>query len=175
MKKDISTKELASLIGKSLETAGIEAVLVGGSCVSIYSSNKYQSYDLDYITYENEKKATDVLNKLGFIYDSKKYYVHPKCPYFIEFLAPPIAIGNELIKNVNTIKSRSGVIKLLSPTDCVKDRLSAYFYWNDTQSLEQALLVANDQKIDLKNIEKWAIKEDNIEKFKIFLKRLKSS
>jgi hypothetical protein len=174
MKKDISTKELASLIGKSLETAGIEAVLVGGSCVSIYSSNKYQSYDLDYITYENEKKATDVLNKLGFIYDSKKYYVHPKCPYFIEFLAPPIAIGNELIKNVNTIKSRSGVIKLLSPTDCVKDRLSAYFYWNDTQSLEQALLVANDQKIHLKNIEKWAIKEDNIEKFKIFLKGLKS-
>jgi len=34
--------------------------------------------------------------------------------------------------------------------------------------------VANDQKIDLKNIEKWAIKEDNIEKFNIFLKRLKT-
>ena len=32
MKKNISKKELASLIGKALEKEGIEAVLVDGSC-----------------------------------------------------------------------------------------------------------------------------------------------
>lgn len=30
--------------------------MVGGACVTIYSANRYQSYDLDYVTYEDMKK-----------------------------------------------------------------------------------------------------------------------
>lgn len=35
-------KELACQIYEILKNSGIDAVLVGGACVSIYSQNKYQ-------------------------------------------------------------------------------------------------------------------------------------
>ncbi len=68
-----------------------------------------------------------------------------------------------------------GSLKLLTPTDCVKDRLSAFFHWNDAQALEQALLVAKGHPIDLDNIKDWAIDEKHLHKFEQFLKRLQST
>jgi len=41
--KNIDIKELAGLISESLRMDGIDAVLVGGACVSIYSKNRYMS------------------------------------------------------------------------------------------------------------------------------------
>jgi|GEM_PF-4859020 len=52
----------------------------------------------------------------------------------------------------------TGVLRLLSPTDCVKDRLAAYYRWNDRQSLQQAILVARMCDINLDEIERWSIK-----------------
>ena len=43
-------------------------------------------------------------------------------------------------ENRSELKKRNKILKLLSPTDCVKDRLAAYYHWNDRQSLEQAIL-----------------------------------
>ena len=57
------------------------------------------------------------------------------------------------------------MLKLLTPTDSVKDRLAAYYHWNDQQSLEQALLVCKEQKVDFKNIREWSNKEGMIDKF----------
>jgi len=58
-----------------------------------------------------------------------------------------------------------GKVTLLTPTDCVKDRLAAYYDWSDPQSLAQALLVAGSQKINIRNIELWSKKENKIEEF----------
>ena len=77
-----------------------------------------------------------------------------------------------MITKVDKIESESGMIKLLTPTDCVKDRLAAYFHWDDRQSLDQAVMVSKSQKIDMKNIEKWAHKEGNDEKLKKFKQEL---
>ena len=47
--KDMSRGELAAFIASYLQSHGIEVVLSGGSCVSIYTENKYVSLDLDFI------------------------------------------------------------------------------------------------------------------------------
>ena len=67
-----------------------------------------------------------------------------------------------------------GVIRLLTPTDAVKDRLSAFFYWSDRQSLAQALAIARRQPVDLQDIERWALAEPMpaAERFGIFRNRL---
>jgi hypothetical protein len=49
---------------------------------------------------------------------------------------PPIAIGNQAIHIFNEIKTKKGTLQLLTATDCVKDRLAAYFHWDDLQSKE---------------------------------------
>lgn len=171
--KKITIKGLAEMIGAHLSSHDISAVLVGGACVSIYSENRYMSYDLDLITHESNRKIKAALEEIGFIYDRKKYYQHPDCKFFLEFLAPPVAIGNQPINKFNTISSDSGSINILTATDCVKDRLAAYIHWDDKESLEQAVIVAASQEIDLKEIKRWAKTEDNGEKIRAFLEQLK--
>ena len=41
--KKISLKDFAGYISEELRKRGIETILVGGACVTIYSNNRYQS------------------------------------------------------------------------------------------------------------------------------------
>ena len=59
-------EELAGFVSEGLRKQGIETVLVGGACVTIYSKNRYQSYDLDCITYGDIKKVRKALQDLAF-------------------------------------------------------------------------------------------------------------
>lgn len=60
--KTIDIKDLAVYISTVLKDSGIHSVLVGGSCVSIYTSNQYQSYDLDFVSFDRLK---DIKNLWG--------------------------------------------------------------------------------------------------------------
>lgn len=171
---NITLKDLASIVSKKLKEHNLDCTLVGGACVSIYSHNSYQSYDLDYVTYEDMKMVAKALKELRF--EKKgKYFKHPDCHYFIEFVSPPIAVGNEPVHVFESLKTKLGEIKMLSPTDCVKDRLASYYHWNDKQALEQAILVCQDnwEKIDIKEIRRWSKQENHLEKFAYFLNQIK--
>ena len=64
--KNISLENLAGLLSSELNKENIEIILVGGACVTIYSNNKYQSYDLDFITYEDPNKVRKSPRKIRF-------------------------------------------------------------------------------------------------------------
>lgn len=174
--KKITLEKLAAIISEKLRKHSIDSILVGGGCVSIYSQNRYQSYDLDYVTYEDMKKVAKALNELDF-YEKGGCFIHKDCDYYIEFVAPPIAIGNEPIVNYEYHRTPLGTIKMLTPTDSVKDRLAAFYHWNDKQSLDQALIVCKtiSQKIDIDEIKRWSKNEGHLKKFKIFLEHLKKN
>lgn len=146
--------------------------MVGGACVSIYTKNKYLSYDLDFVTYSSIKELVEPLKELGFVKQSGRHFENPSCPYLIEFIAPPIAIGDELISDFNSLKTPFGHLQLLTPTDSVKDRLAAYFHWDDYQSLEQAVMIAQSRKINLFEVERWAKKENQLKKYNEFIRKL---
>ena len=171
--KTISIKDLASLICKMLHDNGIDAVLVGGACVSIYTKNKYVSYDLDFVSHTSVKDISSVLSVIGFRREGTRHFIHRDCPFYIEFVAPPLSIGSEPVKLRKKIKSKSGELVLLTPTDSVKDRLAAFYHWNDLQALEQAILVAKAQKISLREVKRWSINEGHAKKYDIFLASLK--
>lgn len=166
-------KELACLIYETLKNSKINAVLVGGTCVSIYTHNRYQSFDLDFATYEEMKPIEEALAKLGFKRTGRQFS-HDQCPYLIDFVNPPISVGHEAIHQFNTLNTVVGSLQLLSPTDCVKDRLASFFHWNDSQGLEQALMVAEDHRIDLQDLKRWAKKEGYEKKLEEFLSRYRS-
>jgi hypothetical protein len=167
----ISLEDLAGYISEELRKRGIDTILVGGACVTIYSKNRYQSYDLDYITYDDMKKVKSALIELGFT-KKHKHYQHPECKWFIEFVSPPVAIGNEPIYEFNKIDTFLGTIKLLRPTDSVKDRLAAFYHWDDKQALKQAIEICREQDINLREVEDWSMKENQLEKFKAFKRAL---
>jgi hypothetical protein len=168
----IGIKDLGGLISETLRQDNIEAVLVGGACVSIYSENKYMSYDLDFITYEDRKTVGKSLKKLGFT-EKGKYFQHVDCPFLIELVSPPAAVGKETIHHFQLIPTAFGLLKLLQDIDCVKDRLASFYHWSDKQSLKQAIEVCLDRKINMEELKRWSIEEGFEEKFSLFLHALK--
>lgn len=173
--KDISLKDLAIYVSDYLRKNGIETVLSGGACVTIYTNNKYLSYDLDFVlpVYVEKKKIKKVFEKIEFR-EHGRYFKHEDTQFFIDFLAPPLSVGDEPVKVISSIKKRGRVLRLLSPTDCVKDRLAAFYHWNDKPSLDQAVLVCQDNDVDLKEIERWSIDEGMKNKLEIFKERIAS-
>lgn len=50
-------------------------------------------------------------------------------------------------------------IQILTPTQCVMDRLAAFYHWRDRQALDQAVAVAAAHDIDLKGVQRWSAAE----------------
>ena len=165
--------ELAAFVQSHLQENGIDVVLSGGAVVSIYTENRYISLDLDFVpTFLLKRKdLIAAMQGIGFS-EQDRYFVHPDTKFFIEFLPSPLAIGSEAVSDVNEIEFSTGNLKLLTPTDCVKDRLSAYYHWGDRQCLEQAILVTNNQIVDFDEVERWSIKEGKQEEFVLFTRRV---
>lgn len=165
--KDMSIGELAAFICCHLKSHGIDVVLSGGSCVSIYTENKYASLDLDFIEIGlvTKRKLKEVLGKIGFYYKKNRYFESSETDIFLEFPSGPLSVGEEPIKEINTLKFPTGELRIISPTDCVKDRLATYYHWGDRQALEQARLVAKDNKINLTELERWSKVEGKLSIF----------
>jgi hypothetical protein len=112
------------------------------------------------------------MKSIGFE-EEGRHFVHPDTKFFVEFPTGPLAIGKERIERASELSTAIGRLRLLTPTDCVKDRLAAFFHWKDRPSLEQALLVARDQKIDMNDVRKWSALEGHEPKFREFERRLR--
>ena len=101
---EISARDLAGLIGSHLSEQGIDVTLVGGTCVSIYSSNFYQSDDLDFVdrSYSPSKKLKQAMAQIGFT-PIGRYYEHTDSPFVVEFPSGPLSVGDEPIQRWTTL------------------------------------------------------------------------
>ncbi len=171
--KGLSLEDFAIVISDYLTRNGIDVVLSGGACVTIYTKNKFMSFDLDFvlISSDKQKEVRQLLTEIGF-YEEDRYFKHNDTEFFIDFISPPLSVGQEPVREISEIKKGGQVLKLLSPADCVKDRLAAFYHWNDRQSLEQAVLVCEAIKIDLKEVERWSVNEGMSDKYEKFIERL---
>ena len=171
--KSMSQVELAAYIQDSLQAEGIQVVLSGGSAVSFYSSNKYVSNDLDLINtgFARRSRIKSVMENLGFT-EKGRYFIHSETTFFVEFPDGPLSVGEEPVKEISEFELTTGTLKILSPTDCVKDRLCAFYFWNDLQGLEQAILVTQNQQVDLKEIKRWSKVEGKEKEYKAFTDKL---
>ncbi|MBU2609424.1 MAG: hypothetical protein KJ606_00545 [Chloroflexi bacterium] len=161
--------ELAAYIQSHLREVGIDVVLSGGATVSLYSSGRYVSKDLDLINVQFAKrsKIKAAMDEIGFR-EKGRYFENPDTEYFVEFPKGPLSVGEEPVKEISEIELATGILRVISPTDCVKDRLCAYYFWGDKQGLAQAVLVAQFQMIDIREIERWSKVEGKAREFEVF-------
>ena len=105
--------------------------------------------------------------------NSGKDFTHPDIAFTVEFPGYSLVIGEESMKPEGKITKNNFTLRLLSPTQCVMDRLAAFYHWNDKQSLAQAILVAKKHPVKLVKIKKWSENEGKLPNFEQFLKQLK--
>jgi hypothetical protein len=173
--ENTSISELGAIVCDALKREGIDAFLSGGAVVSIYTKNKYQSYDLDFVTLADRRRIHKVMIRLGFDRSESRLYTHPNTKFAVEFPGAAFLIGDQPILEFAELKLPQGILKLLTPTDCVKDRLAAYFHWNDRQGLNQAVGVAVAHSVKISEIETWSKREGMKIKFEDFLDSLKEA
>ena len=73
------------------------------------------------------------------------------------------------------MKVNNTIITMYSPTQCVMDRLAAWFHWNDRRSLIHAIWVCEKHPVNLDKIKRWAKKEGEPEKFVQFIQEYKKA
>ena len=129
--------------------------------MEIYTHSNYSSYDLDFIANPSIKseQVKNAMIEAGFEKTKDRYFKHPDNDYYVEFPTGPVSLGNEEPKEHSELKTHVGTLKLLTPTNCVKDRLCAYLYHNGEECFSQAIAVAHKNEIDKENLLKWAAKE----------------
>jgi len=156
--RETTLEELAARISQTLEAAGITATLSGGSAVSIYAMNEYESDDLDFVTSHGQTALRDAISTLGFVPSvNRRQFEHPEIDWLVEFPPGPLAFGDMLVgqEDVSMLETRFGPLRVISPTLSVLDRLAAYYYYNDNQCWDQAAMVARHQTLDWDAIRAW--------------------
>jgi hypothetical protein len=75
---------------------------------------------------------------------------------------------------VEPVEMRVGPVKVLtlSATDSCRDRLAAFYHWNDLQSLRVAAAIARRRKVNLEVIRAWSLKEGRGAEFRQFEREL---
>ena len=158
-----ATSTLAAVVaavGGALRRARIRAVLTGGACASLHNGGASSSFDLDFVIQSavTQTQLDAALSSVGYRRD-KDRYVHRSCPFWVEFPPGPLGLGSDAEVRPREITVGRRRILALSATDSCRDRLAAFYHWNDAQSLKAAVAIARRQPVDLALIARWSHRE----------------
>lgn len=165
--------EVAATVGSHLRQRGIEAVLTGGACVSVYTDGSYVSKDADFVIRGRVRQAAldTALAELGFQREGDRY-VHADLRFYLEFPPGPLAIGTDVAIQPVEVAIGDDRMLSLSATDSCRDRLAAFYHWRDRQSLRLAVAIARHQPVDLNAIRKWSREEGSVADYEEFIREV---
>lgn len=159
--------ELAAIVSEALEDGGILATLSGGAAVSLYTDNRYESEDLDFVTTALINELAVALEPLGFIRSGRprmSVFTHPATRWYLEFPPAPLGFGSTYVnaEQCAVLSTAAGKIRIITPTHSVMDRLIAAAVWRESQSLEQAVMVAEAQadQLEWDELRRWVEVEE---------------
>jgi hypothetical protein len=166
--------EVAVAVGAHLRRRGIAAVLTGGACVSIYTDGSYVSRDADFVIQGRVQQSAldDALGDIGFVRHGDRY-VHATVPFYVEFPPGPLAIGADLGIRPAEVSVGDEVAHALSATDSCRDRLAAFYYWHDRQSLHLAVRIARNRRVNYRAIREWSRAEGSLDGYDEFRRELR--
>ena len=157
------------------------AVLCGGSAAAVYAPQAYLSYDADFVL-ENDDSLDNVsraLAGLGFTREGRsRIFFHPESSFTVDFPKGPLAVGGEYVRTTSVLERGKLRLRIVSRTDCIRDRLAHFYFWDDYTALNAAVAVAvgNSSDVDLGLVRDWTEREDPklLEKFAEFERRVQS-
>ncbi|MFN3740256.1 MAG: hypothetical protein ACK4TF_06230 [Thermodesulfovibrionales bacterium] len=112
---------------------GLPPVIVGGMAVEIYTQGSYTTGDIDLKAEKDLLEKT--LTEWNFV-KSGRIWFNEELDIYIDWLGSTLDEGKEAQKRVNRIIIGEGLeINVLSIEDLIIDRLNAYKWWKDEDSL----------------------------------------
>lgn len=172
-----SLEDVCFAVSAALQARGISGVLTGGSAAAVYVPQKYMSYDADFIL-DRDDPLEDVqaaLQPIGFRRDGRsRIFFHPDCKFTVDFPKGPLSVAGDYITRTNVLRREGVELRILTRVDCVRDRLSHFYFWNDYSALNAAVSVAAELDAhDVESLREWTRRESPalLEKFVEFERR----
>ena len=155
-----TVEDLWRFVAAHLENRGIGVVLVGGAVVSVYTEGAFVSGDLDFVREALFAEDVEgVMAEIGFRREGG-HYRHPGCSHlFVEFVPGPLGIGEDTDIEPARMSEGTSILKILSPTDSVRDRLSGFIHFGSRSYMDQAVVVASAHSVDWDKIERSCQRE----------------
>lgn len=180
---DSTLEDVVFAVASVLDRNDITAVLTGGSAAAIYAPKSVSSFDADFVleSTPEERLLDRALAEIGFTPSATiGMFQHPDSNFTIDFPRGPLAVGGDYIRETAIITRGTMRLRILTPTDCVRDRLSHFYHWNDYQALDAAVNVARAHRarVDIDALRQWTAREGTHpsqsfeEKFQDFLRRV---
>jgi hypothetical protein len=177
--RDSTLTDICFAVSDALDAQAMPAVLCGGSAAAVYAPQSYMSYDADFVL-DNDDALNDVarvLATIGFQREgSSRIFIHPSTSFTVDFPKGPLAVGGEYVRETAVLYRGTRQLRIVSRTDCVRDRLSHFYFWDDKVALNAAVAVASNGAgdVNLKLIREWTGREDPalLGKFQEFMRRL---
>lgn len=167
-------------VARTLETHGISAVLTGGSAAAIYAPQSYISHDADFVLEGDVTldRLSSALATIGFQRAGKsRIFAHPVCPFTVDFPKGPLAVGGDYVRETAVLQDGDMRLRILTRTDCVRDRLAHYYYWDDYTALNAAVAVTieSNSDVDMEALREWTARESGalLTKFTEYIRRLR--
>jgi hypothetical protein len=178
-----SLEDICFEVAAALASFSIRGVLTGGSAATVYSPDIYTSMDADFVLANSPRRdhLREALASIGFVPSGTLgMFEHPRTLYTADFPKGPLAVGGDYIYDTATLQRGDVLLHILTPTDCVRDRLAHFYYWNDYTALTAAVGVARSHRenVDIAKLRGWTEREsgsgrdDHRPKFAQFLGRL---
>jgi hypothetical protein len=161
-----SLEDVCFEVGTSLDRFQIEGVLTGGSAATVYAPKAYNSMDADFVleNFPGRKKLEAALADVGFLPTAAAgMFAHPRTRFTIDFPSGPLAVGGDYIRKTAVLERGNMRLRILTPADCVRDRLAHFYHWNDYTALSAAVAVARSHRaaIDLELLRLWTERESD--------------
>lgn len=172
----LSFREVAAVIAAKLAENGHEAVLTGKSCAAFYCGNASDINSIEFAIRRFEPESVfKVMSAMGFYPRDDHTFASKKIAYEVVLFPMPIAIGDDVANEVGVVRTKKGPLKVLTPTDCLRQRLSIYYRWGEELAFAQAVKIARSHKVDMDLVRRWSDWEWANEKFLDFFHTLNVS
>jgi hypothetical protein len=161
IKYDTSMKDLAKLLSiedpvkrkalfialfsrEIVQRGGNAPIIVGGEAVEIYTQGSYTTGDIDI---KSPLELTEVvLKEWGFIRVGRPW-LNKELDIYVDWLGSSLEEGEEAEKRVAIIQVTEDLnIRVVSLEDLIIDRLGAFKWWGDTDSLMWAKVLIRVKK-----------------------------
>lgn len=152
------------LLTKTLKQKGIEAVLVGGQAIDLYTAGTFATTDIDLVV-DNKIIAERLLNRFGFGKEANGLWLNKDLAIVIQIISQPYGGDSSKIRK---FRVRDYEIRVAAPEDLIQNRLYSAKFWksNIQRDMEEsiALLRIFAESIDNFYLDRLA-KENDIEDY----------
>lgn len=123
---------------------GKQPIIVGGQAVEIYTQGSYTTGDIDI---KSPRELTEaILTEWGFV-KAGRPWLNKELDLYIDWLGSSLDEGEEAERRASIIEVTDQLdIRVISIEDLIIDRLGAFKWWGDTDSLMWAKVLINIKK-----------------------------